>query len=99
MSKKYTREETLARRLARKLAGVAWAAPISVVEGGAAPSVTGETHYYTSPGGRVRVQHPRAYARAGNRMVYHASTLTVTVGRAWLAAAMHAAAFLPRAVR
>ena len=54
--------------------------PIDIVPGDAAPHLTGDSFYWTTPGG-TRIRHPGAYRW---NKVYHNSTLAITVGRRWL---------------
>jgi hypothetical protein len=55
--------------------------PVEVVPGAQAPSVAGETYYWTTPSGKTIVRHPNAY---GWRTLYWPSTLRVEVGADWL---------------
>jgi len=60
--------------------------PVTVVDGTAAPALTGESYHYETRGGR-RVYHPSAYAKKGwSNLVYCPSTISVEVGRDWLTA-------------
>jgi hypothetical protein len=60
--------------------------PVYVVDGSAAPVLTGEGYHYETRGGS-RVYHPSAYAKRGwSNLVYCSSTISVEVGREWLAA-------------
>lgn len=58
--------------------------PIEDVDGFQAPSLVGESYYWTTRGGR-RIYHRSAYARKGwSNIVYSPSTLAIQVGRGWL---------------
>lgn len=57
--------------------------PIQVIDGSSPPKRCGRSYYWTTPSGKTEVRHPNAY---GWRVVYHASSLHVTVGRCWLEA-------------
>lgn len=72
-----------ARRYVRHACGAARYIPVTVVDGSSAPTITGESYHYTTPSGSP-VYYPSAYRRAYGRPVYHASTLSVEVGRGWL---------------
>jgi hypothetical protein len=71
----YVRQQCKAREYVR----------IDVVDGARAPEMTGEAGHYTTPGGKP-VYHPNAYRKAWGKPVYHCSTISVEVGRGWLAA-------------
>jgi hypothetical protein len=71
-----------ARKLVREIAGAHRSMPVDVVDGSSSPEVTGESYYWTTPSGKTRVHHPNAY---GWRTLYWASTLSVEVGRDWIA--------------
>lgn len=74
------------RRIAREAAGAHRSCPVDVVEGDAAPRLTGESWYFRTRGG-AHIRHPSAYSRRGwSNMVYESSTLAVAVGREWLEA-------------
>jgi hypothetical protein len=71
-----------ARKLVRSLVRNAHSSiPVVVVDGGAAPRLTGESYYWTTPSGKTRVRHPKAY---GWYTRYWHSTLAVEVGRDWI---------------
>ena len=58
--------------------------PIKLVDGFGAPVVTGATYHWTTRGGSP-VRYPNAYAKKGwSNLVYHRSTIQITVGRGWL---------------
>lgn len=73
--------EDRAYRAARAEVGAHATCPVIVVEGNAAPKMTGESYYWTTPSGKTRVEHPNAY---GWPTLYHNSTLAVEVGVGWL---------------
>lgn len=59
--------------------------PIEVIDGFAAPELTGRSWYYTTSAGTL-VRHPNAYKRVAKsaELVYHGSTHTIQVGAGWL---------------
>ena len=57
--------------------------PVEVVEGHKAPTLEGESGYYTTLSGKTRVMHPGAYKWP---TIYHCSTIRVEVGADWLSA-------------
>lgn len=73
----------LERRAARAVAGAHATMPVVVVAGTTAPTIEGESYYWTTPSGKTRVRHPNAY---GWRTRYWPSTLRVEVGIEWLLA-------------
>ena len=72
-------------RLARQYAGDT-NHPVVEEPGNAAPRMDGESYYHTTPSGKTIVRHPNAYKWP---TTYHASTLRVVVGSAWLDRALH----------
>ncbi len=60
---------------------------VAVVEGDAAPVLSGRSWYYTTTGG-TEVRHPNAYKRVAKSadLIYHGASYCVTVGAGWVAA-------------
>lgn len=81
-----TRVSAKARTLVRSFIGHERTSslPIVVVLGDSAPVLSGEEGYHTFRNGGV-CHHPGAAKRAGYRIEYHRSTLSVTVGAKWVA--------------
>lgn len=70
--------------LARLWARDAGNHPVVVIKGDQPPKKCGEEWHYRNRSGDV-IYHPSAYSRRGfSSMVYHNSTIEVTVGRNWL---------------
>lgn len=74
-----------ARRLARQAAGAHASCPVDITAGNAAPKMTGQSYYWTTPSGKTRIRHPSSYRWP---MWYHHSTIAVQVGIEWLAQRM-----------
>lgn len=79
------------RSAIRRVAGCGRShAPITVVDGDAAPAMTGRPAYHTFRGKKGRdggvCMYPGAAMRKGYDVDYHPSTLAVTVGAGWVAA-------------
>lgn len=55
-----------------------------VVPGDAGPTRSGEAAFYTFKDSDTRVRAPGAAMRAGYKVTYHRSTLTITVGAYWV---------------
>lgn len=74
---------TKQRTAIRRLAGVRRydSRPIVIVDGNAAPHVTGHSYYHTTPSGKTIVRHPAAYRWPTQ---YHCSTRRVEVGADWI---------------
>ncbi|HEY2250918.1 MAG TPA: hypothetical protein VGH74_07640 [Planctomycetaceae bacterium] len=70
------------RRAARQAANAHSNCPVDLVDGDAAPRMTGRSYYWTTLSGKTEVRYPNAY---GWPTWYHCSTLAVTVGREWFA--------------
>lgn len=81
------RKAAAIRRAVRQHVGCRANMPVDIIDGDAAPEITGETWYYTTQAG-TRVRHPNAYKRVAKSavLVYHGSTLGIEVGRDWIAA-------------
>jgi len=73
------------KRLIRAAADARSNCPIEVIDGIAAPMVTGETYYWETQGG-TRVQYPAAYCRVARsaRLRYVSSSIRVVVGAGWV---------------
>jgi hypothetical protein len=71
------------KRSLRKSVGAHTTCPIHIILGSKAPSLKGESYYYSNKHGD-RIWHPGAYRRAWGKPIYHSSTLRVEVGSDWL---------------
>jgi len=69
----------------RKLVGMQNSkCPIVIVDGEEEPKRVGNHSYYTNKKGES-IRNPNAYSKKGwSDLVYHKSTLRITVGREWL---------------
>lgn len=84
------RAASKARRALIKIAGFSLdVRPTVEVIPGTAPATRAGTvgGHYTASG--LRVRRPGACRKAGSRIIYHPSTLRVTVGARWLVAWLH----------
>lgn len=69
------------RRIVRITAGASDRQPVVEIDGASPPTWSGRSYHWTTMGG-APIRHPAAYRWP---MIYHASTLTLTVGRDWVA--------------
>jgi hypothetical protein len=83
MANAHTTPTQYQRSIVRSALGLSDGTPVTVVPGAAAPRLTGEGYYWTTPSGKTRVHHPNAY---GWRTWYHHATWEIVVGADWVRA-------------